>query len=72
MNIEPSEEVIAGLLPAIPMQSAVPHNRDRRDKPGDDGSLLVGSTVNIAMLDCNRWRTVCPSNRGSTARRKGA
>jgi len=31
-DLEPSEDIIAGLAPAIAMQSAVPHNRDGRDK----------------------------------------
>ncbi len=40
-----TQPVMAGLVPAIPLSDARPclPNRDRRDKPGDDGERAVGT-----------------------------
>src|SRR5262249_40901849 len=42
--------VMAGLVPAIPTEEARPCqlNRDRRDKPGDDDSVLAESALRSA------------------------
>src|SRR5262245_56303729 len=41
--------VMAGLVPAIPTEEARPCqlNRDRRDKPGDDDSVLAESALGL-------------------------